>query len=92
MSGKEGRENVSGEDKRLPEMGSQEANRGFADDKGGRVMGEEGLPRMRGFPAGPHTWYSASQHPGAIAQIFQVTGDLLRRILCLRAMRNAMMV
>ena len=60
MSGKEGRENVSGEDKRLPEMGRQEANRGFADDKGGRVMGEEGLPRMRGFPAGPHTWYSAS--------------------------------
>ena len=56
--------------RRLLEMGREEVSRGPR-------MGERGLPRMRGFPAGPHTWHRAS------AQIFQVAGDLLRRIMCL---------
>ena len=84
MSGTEGRENV-------PEMGRQEANWGVAQDKRGDGSWERRVAQDEGVPSRASHLVQC-QHPGAIAQIFQVTGDLLRRILCLRAMRNAMMV
>ena len=63
MSGKEGRENVSGEDKRLPEMGRQEANRGFAYGKGGSGHGRGGVAQDEGVPSGDNTWHSLRAAP-----------------------------